>query len=236
MASLAGARVNIVHLSTAAGLEEILHARARGQEVFVETCPQYLLLDENRYALPDFEGAKYVMSPPLRRAEDQDRLWQALAAGEIDTIGTDHCSFNFIGQKELGRWDFSKIPNGIPGVQHRPVLIYTYGVCTGKITQAQMAALLAENAARIFGMYPQKGALQVGSDADVVIWDPAETGVITAGEQLQNVDYTPYENFSVQGMARDVFLRGHHVVQGGRLAQTGMGRFVHRGPGTGTSI
>lgn len=232
IAHLAGAPVNIVHLSTAVGMMEVMHARARGQEVYVETCPQYLLLDDSRYALPDFEGAKYVMSPPLRKQKDQEMLWQALSAGAVSTIGTDHCSFNFKGQKELGRQDFSRIPNGIPGVQHRPALMYTYGVGTGRITQEQMAALLSENAARQYGMYPRKGALLPGSDADVVIWDPEASGVITAEEQRQRVDYTPYEGFAVRGAARDVFLRGRHAVQQGRLIETRLGRYVHRHAGT----
>ncbi len=230
IASLAGTAVNIVHLSTAAGMMEVMHARARGQTVYVETCPQYLLLDDSKYRMPDFEGAKYVMSPPLRKLDDQEVLWQALAADAVNSIGTDHCSFNFLGQKDLGRQDFSKIPNGIPGVEHRPALIYTYGVAAGRISTEQMAALLSENVARIFGMFPQKGTLLAGSDADVVIWDPAVSGTITAREQMQQVDYTPYEGFAVRGMARDVFLRGRHVVQQGRLLETSLGRYVHRGP------
>ena len=193
IAELAGCPVNIVHLSTLRGLEAVRAARTRGQRLYVETCPQYLLLDERSYRLPGFESAKFVLSPPLRAQENCAALWDALEAGEIDTIGTDHCSFRFHGAKELGREDFSKIPNGIPGVEHRPSLMYTYGVAAGRITAVDMARLLAENPARLFGMYPQKGVLAVGSDADLVIFDPNDTGRITAETQYQNVDYTPYE-------------------------------------------
>ena len=191
IAELAGCPVNIVHLSTLRGLEAVRAARTRGQRLYVETCPQYLLLDERSYRLPGFESAKFVLSPPLRAQENCAALWDALEAGEIDTIGTDHCSFRFHGAKELGREDFSKIPNGIPGVEHRPSLMYTYGVAAGRITAVDMARLLAENPARLFGMYPQKGVLAVGSDADLVIFDPNDTGRITAETQYQNVDYTP---------------------------------------------
>ena len=183
IAELAGCPVNIVHLSTLRGLEAVRAARTRGQRLYVETCPQYLLLDERSYRLPGFESAKFVLSPPLRAQENCAALWDALEAGEIDTIGTDHCSFRFHGAKELGREDFSKIPNGIPGVEHRPSLMYTYGVAAGRITAVDMARLLAENPARLFGMYPQKGVLAVGSDADLVIFDPNDTGRIPAETQ-----------------------------------------------------
>ncbi len=165
----------------------------------METCPQYLLLDEGRYHLSGFESAKYVLSPPLRTPEDQAALWEALASGEIDTVGTDHCSFDFGGAKQLGRDDFSKIPNGIPGVEHRPVLLYTAGVAAGRITAYQLMKLLSEQPARLFGMYPAKGALSVGSDADVVIYDPNSTDRITSAGQHQNVDYTPMRVWKRQG-------------------------------------
>lgn len=230
IASLADTPVHIVHLSTQKGLMEVKKARSRGQKVYVETCPQYLLMDENRYQLPDFEGAKYVISPPLRKLTDQFALWGALKEGEIDTISTDHCSFNFVGQKELGKDDFSKIPNGMPGIEHRPAMIYTYGVCESRITQEQMAAMLSENTARLFGMFPQKGTLQVGSDADIVVWDPRYHGKITAAKQLQNVDYTPYEGVAVTGRAKMVFLRGEQVVADGKVIAEKHGSYVRRGP------
>lgn len=220
--------VHIVHLSTRKGLERIGLARARGQKVFVETCPQYLLLDENLYNLPSFEGAKYVLSPPLRTQKDQQALWEGLQNGEIQTISTDHCSFNFETQKKIGLHDFSHIPNGIPGAEHRPQLIYTYGVTSGRLSLCQMAHLLSTNAAKLFGMYPRKGTLAVGSDADLVIWDPSYEGILTAKSQLQNVDYTPYEGVEVKGRAEHVFLGGEQVIANGKLMEVTKGRYVHR--------
>ena len=230
IAELAGCPVNIVHLSTLRGLEAVRAARTRGQRLYVETCPQYLLLDERSYRLPGFESAKFVLSPPLRAQENCAALWDALEAGEIDTIGTDHCSFRFHGAKELGREDFSKIPNGIPGVEHRPSLMYTYGVAAGRITAVDMARLLAENPARLFGMYPQKGVLAVGSDADLVIFDPNDTGRITAETQYQNVDYTPYEGMALRGRVDTVLLGGEVAVECGRVLLERRGRYVSRGP------
>ena len=230
IAELAGCPVNIVHLSTLRGLEAVRAARTRGQRLYVETCPQYLLLDERSYRLPGFESAKFVLSPPLRAQENCAALWDALEAGEIDTIGTDHCSFRFHGAKELGREDFSKIPNGIPGVEHRPSLMYTDGVAAGRSTAVDMARLLAENPARLFGMYPQKGVLAVGSDADLVIFDPNDTGRITAETQYQNVDYTPYEGMALRGRVDTVLLGGEVAVEGGRVLLERRGRYVSRGP------
>ncbi len=227
---LAGYPVNIVHLSTRRGLELVRMARERGQAAYVETCPQYLLLDDGSYGLPGFEGAKFVLSPPLRGREDVDALWAGLRAGEIDTIGTDHCSFHFKGGKELGREDFSKIPNGIPGVEHRPILLYTAGVAAGRISAHRMMKLLSEQPAKLFGMYPRKGALTVGSDADIVIFDPDDTGCITAAAQHQAVDYTPYEGFETRGRVETVLLSGAVAVEDGRDVKTGRGRFVRRGP------
>ncbi len=227
---LAGYPVNIVHLSTRRGLELVRMARERGQAAYVETCPQYLLLDDRKYQLPGFESAKFVLSPPLRGVEDQAALWAGLEAGEIDTIGTDHCSFHFHGVKELGREDFSQIPNGIPGVEHRPVLLYTAGVAAGRLTAHQMMKLLSEQPAKLFGMYPQKGALAVGSDADIVIFDPEYTGRITAAGQHQAVDYTPYEGFETRGRVEAVLLSGEIAVEAGQVIAPGRGRFVHRGP------
>lgn len=227
---LAGYPVNIVHLSTGRGLELVRMARERGQAAYVETCPQYLLLDDGKYGLPGFEGAKFVLSPPLRGREDVDALWAGLEAGEIDTIGTDHCSFHFKGVKELGWDDFSKIPNGIPGVEHRPVLVYTAGVAAGRMSAHRMMKLLSEQPARLFGMYPRKGALAVGSDADIAILDPGFEGRITAAQQYQNVDYTPYEGYQTRCRVDTVLLSGEICVDAGRVAARGRGRFVRRGP------
>ena len=229
LSEMAGYPVNVVHLSTLRGLEVVRAARARGQKCYVESCPQYFLLNEDKYLLPGFESAKFVLSPPLRKEEDCAALWQALAAGEIDTMGTDHCSFNFNGVKTLGREDFSKIPNGMPGVEHRPALMYTAGVATGRITAADMARMLAEQPAKLFGMYPQKGVLAVGSDADLVIWNPEARWTITAAEQNQRVDYTPYEGFEAVGRPETVFLSGQVAAENGKVVLEKAGQFVHRG-------
>ncbi len=225
---LVGCPVNIVHLSTERGLEMVRAARKRGQKVYVESCPQYFLLDESRYLLPGFESAKFVLSPPLRKHEDTEALWEALRAGEIDTVGTDHCSFHFNGVKTLGRNDFSKIPNGIPGVEHRAVLMYTYGVAAGRISLGDFVRVLSENPAKLFGLYPRKGVLAEGSDGDIVIFDPNTTSRITAKAQYQNVDYTPYEGMEVKGRVDTVLLMGETAVSGGQPVLTGRGRYVRR--------
>lgn len=227
---MAGCPVNIVHLSTRRALELVRAARARGQACYVETCPQYLLLDEGRYALPGFESAKFVLSPPLRAPEDVRALWDALAAGEIDTVGTDHCSFDFYGPKQLGREDFAKIPNGIPGVEHRPVLLYTAGVAAGRMSAHQLMQVLSERPAKLFGMYPRKGALAVGSDGDLVILDPNATQRISACTQYQNVDYTPYEGMQASCRVEHVFLSGVEAVQNGNVLSPPRGHYVRRGP------
>jgi dihydropyrimidinase len=229
VARLAEAPVNIVHLSSKKGYQIVEAARAKGQKVYVETCPQYLLMEDSKYDLPGFESAKFVLSPPLRKNADMECLWQAWSENEIDTIGTDHCSFHFKGQKERGLHDFSRIPNGIPGVEHRPALMYTYGVTENRITKEQFCAALATKPAKQYGMYPKKGVIAVGSDADLVIWDPEYMGVITAKEQLQKVDYTPYEGFAVKGRAEEVLLQGQLVVDQGKIILEKIGRYVSRG-------
>ncbi|MGH4117273.1 dihydropyrimidinase [Clostridium sp.] len=229
IAYLAGAPIYIVHLSTKESLDVVLKARKRGQSVYIETCPQYLLLDDSLYLGEDFESAKYVLSPPLRKSDDIERLWQALNNGDIDIVGTDHCSFNLKGQKEHGINDFSKIPSGLPGIEHRPILIYSYGVDKGRITKEQMCSMLSENTSRMFGMYPRKGTLQVGSDADIVIWDESREGFISVDNQMQNVDYTPYEGFKTIGYAKQVFLRGNHIVRDGNIISENLGKYIERG-------
>ncbi len=228
LAHLAGdARVNVVHLSTRLGLEAILAAKARGQRnIFVETCPQYLLLDETRYQEPGFEGAKYVMSPPLRPATDREALRQALVAGQIDTVSTDHCSFNLHGQKDRGVGDFRKIPNGGPGVEHRPALMFTsFGDTLGP---REMCRLMSENVARVFNMYPKKGVLAPGSDADVCVWDPRTEWTIRAATQHQAVDYTPYEGFECRGRAHLVYVGGQLVARDGEPTGVRPGSYVSR--------
>ncbi|MDF2674296.1 MAG: dihydropyrimidinase [Clostridiales bacterium] len=237
IAEIADTPVYVVHLSSSLGLMSILEGKKRGLEIYVETCPQYLLLNDSRYGEKDsssFEGAKYVMSPPLRKEYDQEVLWKGLSQGEIDTIGTDHCSFNYKGQKDIGKDDFSKIPNGGPGVENRMGLIYTYGVLSGKINMNEMVALTSTNAAKIFGLFPEKGTIAVGSDADIVVWDPNESFTITAKIQTQKVDYNPYEGFKQQGRAIHVLLRGNKVIYNGELVEKEpIGKYLFRKPFSG---
>lgn len=228
VAKLADSPVHIVHLSSAEGLEEVRRARAAGQKVWAETCPQYLLLDESLYQLEGFEGAKYVMSPPLRSPADREALRAAVLGGEIDTISTDHCSYRFGDQKALGRDDFTNIPNGAPGIEHRPALIYTSFVASGLMTEAQMCRLLSENPAKLFGMWPRKGRLAQGADADITVWDPQARWVIRAEAQHQNVDYTPYEGFEAAGRARAVYLGGQLAAKDGEPSGASAGRYVKR--------
>lgn len=230
IAYLAGTPVHIVHLSTQKGLEAIERAKERGQIVYVETCPQYLILDEHAYQLKEFESAKYVLSPPLRTKQDQQALWQGIHTGLIQTISTDHCAFNFATQKRQGLADFSEIPNGIPGIEHRPQLIYTYGVDKGHISLKQMAELLSTKTAKLFGLYPAKGTIEVGSDADLVIWNPNYETKLSSTTQVQSVDYTPYEGLCVKGRAEYVFLRGEQVVKEGKVINERKGQYLFRGP------
>lgn len=234
IAEIADAPVYVVHLSSKSGLMSILEAKKRGTEVYIETCPQYLMLNDSYYGEKDsksFEGAKYVMSPPLRKSYDQEALWKGLSSREIDTIGTDHCSFNYEGQKEIGIDDFSKIPNGGPGVENRMGLIYTYGVMSGKLSMNDMVALTSTNAAKIFGLFPEKGTIAVGSDADLVVWDPSYSSIITAEKQTQNVDYNPYEGFKQEGRALHVLLRGNKVIYNGEfIEKEPIGKYLPRKP------
>ncbi len=227
ISELSGAPAWVVHLSTADGLEEVRAARRRGVQVYAETCPQYFTLDVSQYAESD--GAKYVMSPPLREARDRAAILDGMKKKDIDFIGTDHCSFT-MAQKALGKDDFSKIPNGGAGEQNRAELVYTYAVETGAITLEQMALLLSERAARLFGMYPQKGVLRVGSDADLVIFNPNDPHTISWKTNLHAIDNSPYEGVRVSGRARDVLLNGELVVENGRIVQPYRGRYVFRKP------
>ncbi|HWQ57544.1 MAG TPA: dihydropyrimidinase [Clostridia bacterium] len=224
IAELAKAPVYVVHLSTKEGLAEALRARARGQEVYLETCPQYLLLTDERYAQSD--GAKFVMSPPLRKAEDCAALWRGLAEGEIDFVGTDHCSFT-MAQKARGRDDFSLTPNGSAGVQHRGELLYTYGACAGKITLPRMVELLSYAPSRLFGM-EGRGLVAEGYAADLVVWDPEASYRIEDAKTAHNCDNSPYAGFAVEGRARDVFVNGMHVVSNFALVRPGMGKYISR--------
>ena len=224
-AYLAGGPAWVVHLSTKEGLAIARWARERGQEVYLESCPQYLVLEESMYDAPD--GAKFVMSPPLRSKADQETLLKAMAAGEIDWIGTDHCSFT-MAQKAAGKDDFSKTPNGGAGVQNRAEIVYTRAVKGGYLDMVEMGQLLSTRAAKLFGMYPRKGALQAGSDADVVVFDPEAPHVIHAATNLHNCDNSPYEGYEAAGKARDVLLNGQLVVENGQLVTLGKGEYVNR--------
>lgn len=227
IAKEAGAPVMVVHLTNRKAYEEILRARAGGQTVYAETCPQYLLLDDSVYSQPDFRGAVYVCAPPIRKKEDQECLWNALKNGEIQTVVTDQCSFT-LEQKALGKDDFTKIPGGLPGVQTRGTLLYTYGVKAGKITPEQMCSLLSENAAKLYGVYPRKGALLPGSDADIVVLDPEKESVISAKTHAYNTDNNPFEGFKLGCGIDKVFLRGHLAVEDGELKQEKLGGFIRR--------
>ena len=224
----AGAPVMVVHLTNRKAYEEIIRARENGQTVFAETCPQYLLLDDSVYSKPDFEGAKYVCAPPIRKKADQDCLWKALADGDIQTVATDQCSFT-LAQKAMGKADFTKIPGGLPGVQTRGTLLYTYGVRTGKITVERMCQLLCENPAKLYGVYPNKGVIAEGSDADIVVFDPEKENVISAETHAYNTDNNPYEGFEIHGDIDKVFLRGKLAVDDGKLVQEKLGTYIKRG-------
>lgn len=206
-----GCKTYIVHTSTAKSLEYIKSAKKEGLPLFCETCPQYLLLDESVYSKPLPDSLKYVISPPLRSKKDQEALWKALADGTVDVISTDHCPFNTKGQKDVGINDFTKIPNGAGGIENRLTLLYTYGVLTKKISLQQFVGLTSTNAARIFGLYPQKGALEVGSDADLVIWNPEVKSVISVKTQLQKCDSAIYEGMALRGEAESVIVKGNIV-------------------------
>lgn len=220
--------VIVVHLSSAEGYREIQHAREDGQTVYVETCPQYLLMDESKYFLPDGEGRKYMIAPPLRKKKNQQVLWEALSEGRIQTICTDHCSFD-TAQKNMGAEDFSKTPCGMPGGEERPALIYQFGVNEGRITLEQMCKYLSENPAKLYRMYPQKGTLSPGSDADIVVWNPETEWTISKEHQQTNIDYCPMEGTKIKGRAEKVFLRGQLAAENGEIIAEKTGRYVPRG-------
>ena len=219
--------VVIVHLSSKEGLEVVEYYREKGCKVYVETCPQYLLLDDSRYELKGLEGAKYVCSPPLRKKDDSKALWKAIKNGAVQTVATDHCSFT-LEQKSVGLEDFSKMPNGLPSVETRGVLLYTYGVCKKRISIEQMCRVLCENPAKLYGMYPKKGVIRVGSDADIVVLDPKADGFITKNTHHSKADYNPYEGVRTKGKIMSVYLRGKEVVKNGELVIPGKGKYVKR--------
>ena len=229
LTALADSQLYVVHVTCSEAVQQIAESRNQGLEVWGETCPQYLLLDETYLERPNFEGAKYVWSPPLREAWHQNVLWNALKNGQLQTVGSDQCSFNFNGQKELGRGDFSKIPNGGPIIEDRFSLMYSEGVVKGRLSLNQFVDVIATRAAKLFGLFPQKGTIAVGSDADLVIFDPLIERVISAQTHHMNVDYNPFEGISVTGEPVSVLSRGEFVIRDKQFVGTeGSGRYLKR--------
>ena len=231
LAEMAGVPIYIVHLSAAEALEMVTEARDRGLPAYAETCPQYLFLSYDNYEEPGFDGAKYVMSPPLRPKETQDRLWRGLASNDLQAISTDHCPFCMKEQKELGRDDFSKIPNGAPGIETRMSLVHDGGVRTGKISWNRFVELTSTSPAKIFGLFPRKGTIAPGSDADLVVFDPNKKQTLSAKTLHMKVDYNPYEGREVTGVSETVLSRGKVVVENGKfVGRAGAGSFLKRNP------
>jgi dihydropyrimidinase len=229
MAEIAGVPVYIVHLTSEDALHEVREARDRGVPAFAETCPQYLLLSIEELERPNFEGAKYVFTPPLRPKEHQPKLWDGLKDDHLQVVSTDHCPFCFEDQKILGKDDFTKIPNGGPGIENRLQLIHHHGVNSGKLSLNRFVEIASTAPARIFGMYPQKGEIAPGSDADLVIWDPNAAYTISAKTHHMRVDYSMFEGFQCRGNARTVLSRGEVIVDGNRfLGKPGRGRYLKR--------
>ncbi|MFE9203542.1 dihydropyrimidinase [Micromonospora sp. NPDC006431] len=228
LARVTGAPLYIVHLSAAHALDAVTRARDTGQNVFAETCPQYLFLSLDDLARPDFEGAKYVASPPLRPKEHQAELWRGLRTNDLSLVSTDHCPFCFKDQKELGRGDFSKIPNGMPGVEHRMDLLYQ-GVVRGEITLPRWVEISSTTPARMFGLYPRKGVIAPGADADITVYDPTARQTISASSHHMNVDYSAYEGMALTGKVATVLSRGRVVVDDGAFhGAAGHGTFLKR--------
>ncbi|CAI8773363.1 D-hydantoinase [Brevibacillus sp. IT-7CA2] len=229
LTALADAQLYVVHVSCAEAVRRIAEAREKGWNVYGETCPQYLVLDITDLQKPGFEGAKYVWSPPLREKWNQDVLWSALKNGILQTVGSDHCSFNFSGQKELGLGDFTKIPNGGPIIEDRMRLLFSEGVAKDKISLNQFVDMTSTKVAKLFGMFPQKGTIAVGSDADIVLFDPTVKRTISVETHHMNVDYNPFEGMVVNGDIISVLSRGSFVIRDQQfVGQAGAGRFVKR--------
>jgi len=229
LAEVAGSDIIDVHLTCKEGLDEIRAARERGQKVYAETCPQYLTMTNSLYELPGFEGAKYVIAPPLREQSDIDELWKAIADGEIQTVATDHCSFTY-EQKKLGMEDFRKIPGGMPGVETRGIVMYSEGVAAGRISAEKMCEVLCENPAKLYGLYDRKGFIEEGFDADIVILDPKAQTKITAATQVSKCDYAPLEGKVLNGHIEKVFLRGSEIVDNAKIKDAPEGKFLERKP------
>lgn len=230
LAEMAKSPVYIVHLSCSDALDEVTRARDLGIPAYAETCPQYLFLDYSLYERPGFEGAKWVMTPALREQWNQDKLWRGLQYNDLQVVSTDHCPFCMKEQKELGKDDFSKIPNGGPGVEHRMSLVYNGGVVGGRISVNRFVEITSTAQAKIFGLFPRKGTIAVGSDADIVIFDPEEEMTISAATHHMRVDYSAYEGMKVRGVTKTVLSRGELVIEEGKyVGRKGHGSFLKRG-------
>jgi len=235
MVELTGSRIYIVHLSSKEGLFKVKEARDRGIDVFAETCPQYLLLNEERYKEPDFQGAKYIMSPPLRSKESNEALWTGINSGDLQVIATDHCPFDFNGKKDMfGKDDYKKVPNGAPGLETLLMLMHSEGVAKGRISLERMVDILSTGTARMFGL-KDKGEIRVGKDADIVVFDPNRKFTISHEKLHMNVDYTPYEGMEMTGMPSVVYSRGKRVAEWKEdhvkfVGEIGRGRFIKREP------
>jgi dihydropyrimidinase len=231
LAEMARVPIYIVHLSAADALEKVRDARDMGLPAYAETCPQYLFLSYDNYEEPGFEGAKYVMSPPLREKWHQDVLWKGLSKNDLQVISTDHCPFCMAEQKELGKDDFSKIPNGAPGIETRLTLVHDGGVRPGRITMNRFVELCSTTPAKMFGLFPRKGTIAVGSDADIVVFDPDKRATLGVKTLHMKVDYNPYEGRTVHGAPSTVVANGNVIIEGDKfVGKKGNGRFLKRGP------
>jgi len=229
LAEMAGAPVYIVHLSSNDALQKVAEARDRGIPAYAETCPQYLFLSIEDLERPNFEGAKYVFTPPLREKWHQDKLWEGLRTNNLQVVSTDHCPFCFKEQKEMGKDDFTKIPNGGPGIENRLQLLFDGGVNKKRLSVNRWVELVSTTPAKMFGLFPRKGTIAVGSDADIVIWDPNVEHVISAQTHHMRVDYSMFEGFKVKGNAETVLSRGEIIVDNGKFfGKAGRGQFLKR--------
>ena len=229
LAEMAGAPVYIVHLSCHDALEKVREARDRGLPTFAETCPQYLYLSLENMDAPGFEGAKYVFTPPLREKWNQEKLWQGLAKDDLQAVSTDHCPFCYKEQKELGKDDFTKIPNGGPGIEHRLSLVYSGGVHGKRFSANRFVQLVSTAPAKLFGLYPRKGTVAVGSDADIVVFNADEEQTISVKTHHMRVDYSMFEGIRVKGIPKVVLSRGRTIIENGRFTgKPGAGEFIQR--------
>ncbi|OXS56050.1 dihydropyrimidinase [Rossellomorea vietnamensis] len=229
LTGLADSQLYVVHVSCSEAVEQISAARSKGLNVWGETCPQYLVLDQTYLERPNFEGAKYVWSPPLREKWHQDVLWNALKSGQLQTLGSDQCSFDFQGQKDLGKEDFTKIPNGGPIIEDRVSILFSEGVEKGRISLNQFVDIMSTRSAKLFGLYPQKGTVAVGSDADIVIFDPDAERVISAATHHMAADYNPFEGMKIKGEPVSVLSRGEYVIKDKKfVGKQGTGKYIKR--------